>query len=136
VPPAAVPDLFANQPTRDVPTGIRLPLATRSRSLVMSGYGGLMMALILPRFAGVQLPVWVIVGGALCAALLLGGAALSGDRKRQLETRRTRAKSLVRHCADGFLLVAGKHTRDTLRRAQQQLRDECAARARGRTMEP
>jgi hypothetical protein len=76
----------------------------------------------------VQLPLWVVVGGALGAALLLGGAALSGERKRQLETRRNRAKSLVRHCADGFLLVAGKHTRDTLRRAQQQLRDECTAR--------
>ena len=29
----------------------------------MSGYGGLMMALILPRLAGVQLPVWLLVAG-------------------------------------------------------------------------
>ncbi len=97
----------------------------------MSAYGGLMMALILPRFAGIELPMWVVIGGAVTAALLLGGATLAGERRRQLEARRTRAKSLVRHCADGFLLGAGKYTRDTLRGAQQQLRDECAARTGG-----
>jgi hypothetical protein len=126
--PPELPDLFDHEPLRDPPTGSRRPLATRSRSLVMSGYGGLMMALILPRLAGVQIPMWVAVCGALAAAVLLGGATLSGDRKRQLEARRTRAKSLVRQCADGFQLAAGKHTRDNLRRAQQHLRDECAAR--------
>jgi hypothetical protein len=126
--PPEPPDLFGHEPLRDPPTGSRRPLATRSRSLVMSGYGGLMMALILPRFAGVQIPIWVAVCGALAAAVLLGGATLSGERKRQLEARRARAKSLVRQCADGFQLAAGKHTRDSLRRAQQHLRTECAAR--------
>jgi hypothetical protein len=134
--PARMPDFVGHLPTRDAPIGIRRPLATRSRSLVMSGFSGLMMALILPRFAGVQLPVWVVVAGALGVALLLGGATLSGERKRQLETSRTRAKSRVRHCADGFLLVATKATRDTLRRSQQHLRDECTARGRERVREP
>jgi hypothetical protein len=129
---AELPDLSGHQPPRDAPTGIRRSLAARSRSLVMSGYGGLMMALILPRFAGVQLPAWVVVAGALATALLLGGATLSGERKRRLETSRTRAKSRVRHYADGFQLVTTKHTRDTLRRTQQHLRDECAR----RTMDP
>jgi hypothetical protein len=123
-----VPDLFGHLAPRDAPTGTRRPLAARGRSLVMSAYGGLMMALILPRFAGVQLPTWVVVGVAVGAALLMGGAVLSAERRRLLDARRTRAKALVRHCADGFLLSAGKHTRDTLRHAQQQLRDECAAR--------
>ncbi|TWF79070.1 hypothetical protein FHX44_114996 [Pseudonocardia hierapolitana] len=130
--PAEPPDLFGHLPARDAPRGVRRPLATRSRSLVMSAYGGLMMALILPRFAGVSLPVWVIVAGALATALLLGGATLTGERKRQLETSRTRAKSRVRHYADAFLLVATKATRDGLRRTQQHLRDECTR----RTMEP
>jgi hypothetical protein len=125
--PPAVPDLFGHLPPRDPPTGRSRPLAARGRSLVMSGYGGLMMALVLPRFAGVHLPVWIVVGGALLAAVLMGSAALSGERKRQLDARRNRAKALVRHCADGFLLGAGKYTRDTVRSAQQQLRDECAA---------
>lgn len=130
--PAELPDPFGHLPPRDAPEGVRRPLATRGRSLVMSGYGGLMMALILPRLAGVSLPAWVIVAGALVTALLLGGATLSGERKRQLETSRTRAKSRVRNCADGFLLVATKHTRDSLRRTQQHLRDECVQ----RTAEP
>jgi hypothetical protein len=102
----------------------------------MSGYGGLMMALVLPRFAGIDLPVWAVVGGALLAAVLMGAAALSGERKRHLDARRTRAKALVRHCADGFLLGAGKYTRDTIRAAQQQLRDECAARTGRLTQRP
>ncbi|GAA1326306.1 hypothetical protein [Pseudonocardia xinjiangensis] len=126
--PPEVPDLFDHLPPREPPTGRRRPLAARGRSLVMSGYGGLMMALVLPRFAGIDLPVWIVVGGALLAAVLMGGAALSGERKRQLDARRARAKALVRHCADGFLLGAGKYTRDTIRAAQQQLRDKCAAR--------
>jgi hypothetical protein len=74
----------------------------------------------------------VIVAGALATALLLGGATLSGERKRELETSRNRAKSRVRNCADGFLLVATKHTRDSLRRTQQDLRNECVR----RTAEP
>jgi hypothetical protein len=126
--PAELPDLFGHLPSRDAPRGVRRTVAMRSRSLVMSAYGGLMMALILPRFAGVQLPVWVIVAGALATALLLGGATLSGERKRQLETSRTRAKSRVRNCADGFQLVAIKATRDSLRRTQQHLRNECTRR--------
>lgn len=130
--PAELPDLSSHLPPRDAPRGVRRTLATRSRSLVMSAYGGLMMALILPRFAGVQLPAWVIVAGALMTALLLGGATLSGERKRQLETSRTRAKSRVRNCADGYQLVAAKHAKDALRRAQQHLRNECTK----RTVEP
>jgi hypothetical protein len=130
-----MPAPFDNEPLRDAPTGSRRPLATRSRSLVMSAYGGLMMALILPRFAGVQLPVWVVVAGALSAAVLLGGATLSGERRRQLETRRKKAMSLIRHTADDFLLIATKHTRDTVRRSQTELRNECATRTQ-RVMDP
>jgi hypothetical protein len=130
--PVEPPDPFGHQPPRDAPRGTRRPLSTRSRSLVTSAYGGVMMTLLLPRLAGVHLPVWVVVVGALTTALLLGAATLSGDRKRQLETSRTRAKSRLRSCADGFQLVTTKHTKDTLRVTQQHLRNECTR----RTMEP
>jgi hypothetical protein len=130
--PAGPPDVLGHLPPRDAPRGARRPLAARSRSLVMSGYGGLMMALILPRFAGVQLPAWLILTGALTTALLLGGATLTAERRRLLETSRTRSKARVRNDADGFLLVATKHAKDTLRRAQQHLRTECTK----RTTEP
>ncbi|OZM79330.1 hypothetical protein [Pseudonocardia sp. MH-G8] len=128
--PAELSDPFDGQPTRNAPLGRRKPLAARSRGLVMSAYGGLMMTLVLPRIAGVQLPLWAVVAAALGTAVLLGAATLSGERGRRLETSRTRARALIRHRADGFLLVAGKHNRDTLRRIQQDLRDECAARER------
>ncbi|WP_214370807.1 hypothetical protein [Pseudonocardia sp. H11422] len=126
------PDLLAHLPPRDPPSADRGPLAARGRTLLMSSYGGVMMTLILPRYAGLNIPMWVIAAAAVVAAMLMGGAALSGERKRQLDKRRGQAKTLVRHCTDGFLLSAGKHTRDTLRRGQQQLRDECAL----RTAEP
>jgi hypothetical protein len=130
--PPELPDPFGHLPARDVPQGARRPLATRGRSVLMSGYGGMMMALVLPRFAGVHLPAWVIMAGALTTALLLGAATLSGERKRQLEASRTRAKSRVRHLADAYTLVATKATRDGLRKAHQGLRNECLQ----RVMEP
>ncbi|MHA6616889.1 P-loop NTPase family protein [Pseudonocardia sp. DLS-67] len=130
--PPDLPDPFGHLPARDAPQGFRRPLATRGRSILMSGYGGLMMALILPRFAGVHLPAWVIVTGALTTALLLGGATLSGERKRQLETTRTRTKTRVRQMTDTYVLVTTKTTRDTIRNTNQKLRTECT----NRTMEP
>jgi hypothetical protein len=80
--PPALPDLFEHLPPRDPPTGRSRPLAARGRSLVMSGYGGLMMALVLPRFAGVHLPVWIVVTGALLAAVLMRSStpAATGPR--------------------------------------------------------
>ncbi|MHA6795093.1 hypothetical protein ACVGVM_16490 [Pseudonocardia bannensis] len=122
------PDLLAHLPPRDPPAADRGPLAARGRTLLMSSYGGAMMTLILPRYAGLNIPMWVIAAAAAVAGLLMCGAALSGERKRQLDKRRGQAKALVRHCTDGFLLSAGKHTRDALRYGQQQLRDECATR--------
>lgn len=125
--PTEPPDLLGHLPPRDAPRGARRSVAARGRSLVMSGYGGLMMALILPRLAGVHLPPWVVVAGALTTALLLGGATLSGERKRQLETSRTRAKSRVRQISDAYTLLTTKATKDGLRTTHQRLRNECAS---------
>jgi len=104
------------------------PLAARGRTLLASAYGGVMMIVVLPRLAGLALPHWMLVAGALTAAAALGCAALAGERSRGLERRRTGAKADTRHCTDGFLLAVGKFTRDALRDAQQQLRQECTAR--------
>ncbi|GAA5110547.1 serine/threonine-protein kinase [Pseudonocardia adelaidensis] len=130
--PVEPPDLVGHLPAGDAPRGTRRPLLTRGRSMVMSAYGGLMMGLLLPRLAGVHLPVGVIVACALVSALLLGGATLSGERTRQLETSRTRAKSRARHLADDYVLAAAKATKDELRSAHQRLRNECTH----RTTEP
>jgi hypothetical protein len=110
--PPPLPDPFAALPRRSGPVKNARPLAARGRTLLASAY----------------LPHWMLVAGALTAAAALGCAALAGERSRGLERRRTGAKADTRHCTDGFLLAVGKFTRDALRDAQQQLRQECTAR--------
>ena len=124
-----LPELFEHVPQRSAPTDSRRPLATRGRALLVSAYGGVMMTFVLARLARLAVPMWLLVAAALVAAIALSGASLAGDRKRQLERRRSRAKTLVRHCTDSHLLSAGKFTRDALRTAQQDLRDACEERA-------
>jgi hypothetical protein len=126
VPP--LPELFEHLPQRGAPKNSRRPLATRGRTLLLSAYGGVMMTFVLARLAKLAVPTWLLVAAALVAAVALSGASLAGDRTRQLERRRSRAKTLVRHCTDGYLLGAGKFTRDALRTAQQHLRDACEER--------
>lgn len=129
VPPLpAREELFEHVPPRRPVTDGR-PLATRGQALVRSAYGGVLMSFVLPRLAGLKIPMWVLGAGALITAIALVAATLMGERKRRLDRARTQARTIVRSCTDGFLLSASKHTRDALRSAQQQLRDECAARA-------
>ena len=115
------------QPHR--PTAGGRPLATRGQALLRSAYGGILMAFVIPRLAGLKVPIWVLAAGASITAIALVVATVLGERKRRLDRLRSQARRTVRHCTDGFLLSAGKHTRDALRSAQQQLRDDCAARA-------
>ena len=115
------------QPHR--PTAGGRPLATRGQALLKSAYGGILMSFVLPRLAGLKVPIWMLAGGALITAAALIVATVLGERKRRLDRLRSQARRTVRHCTDGFLLSAGKHTRDALRSAQQQLRDDCAVRA-------
>ena len=128
--PLPAPDhLFEHvQPHR--PTAGGRPLATRGQALLKSAYGGILMSFVLPRLAGLKVPIWMLAGGALITAAALIVATVLGERKRRLDRLRSQARRTVRHCTDGFLLSAGKHTRDALRSAQQQwLRDDCAVRA-------
>jgi hypothetical protein len=131
-------DLFEHVPYRGPTDGGR-PLAARSRTMLSSAYGGVMMTFVLPRLAGLAIPTWILGSAALLAAAALTAATLTGERKRQLDRRRSQAKSIVRHNVDGFLLSAGKHTRDGIRSIHQQLRDDATARAeagRPRLVEP
>lgn len=126
-----LPDLLERAGPGPEPVDDRRPLAVRGRSLLMAAYGGVMMVVVLPRLAGLIIPAWMLVVGALGAAFSLGAAALAGERKRRLDRGRARARAAVRHATDGFLLIAGRHTRDVLRTARQRLRDDCAAHAAG-----
>lgn len=135
LPPLPAPaELFAHLPARR-PTADGRPLATRGQALLRSAYGGILMSFVLPRLAGLRIPVWVLAAAAGTTAVALIVATVLGERKRRLDRTRSQARSIVRHCTDGFLLSAGKHTRDALRSAQQQLRDDCAARPRPSSVE-
>ncbi|MGY1640509.1 hypothetical protein ACI782_05170 [Geodermatophilus sp. SYSU D00703] len=103
------------------------PLATRLLRVVMPGYGGIMMTFVLSRIAGLQFPGWVIAVAAVFTALLTGGAALLGDRRRQLERRRSEARATVRALLDDHQLVLGKQVRDALRVLQSDLRTTTSA---------
>jgi hypothetical protein len=122
-------ELFGHVPMRR-PNVDGRPLATRGQALLRSAYGGILMSFVLPRLAGLRIPVWVLAAAAAATAVALVVATVLGERKRRLDRTRSQARTIVRHCTDGFLLSAGKHTRDALRSAQQQLRDDCGARAK------
>jgi hypothetical protein len=125
----AAGELFGHVPMRR-PTVDGRPLATRGQALLRSAYGGILMSFVLPRLAGLRIPVWLLGAAAAATALALVVATVLGERKRRLDRTRSQARTIVRHCTEGFLLSAGKHTRDALRSAHQQLRDDCGARAR------
>ena len=120
---ATRPDrLVAALPTRlSVPRG-RAPLPARLLTVFMPSYGGVMMTLILSRFLGLALPGWLIAVCAATGALLLGGAAFTGDRSRQQELLRAEATTHLRTTLEEFQLALGKQARDAARVLQQDLR--------------
>lgn len=118
--PAAA--LVAGLTPHTPPAGGAQPLATRLLMIVMPGYAGIMMAFLLSRFLGLQLPGWVIAVCAVLGALATGGAALIGDRRRQLERRRSDSRAMVRAFIDDYQLALGKQVRDGIRAMQNDLR--------------
>ncbi|WP_433505696.1 hypothetical protein ACQP04_03890 [Pseudonocardia halophobica] len=100
----------------------RTPIPARLLTVVMPSYGGIMMAFVLTRFLGVAVPVWMLVTGACLGAIGLGGAALSGERKRGLDRRRADVRTAVRTMIDEFQLTVGKQARDAARSANAELR--------------
>jgi len=118
--PAA--ELVAGLHPHTPPAGGAQPLSTRLLMVVMPGYAGIMMAFVLSRFLGLQLPMWVIALCAVLGALATGGAALTGDRRRQLERRRSDARAMVRAFVDDYQLALGKQVRDRIRALQNDLR--------------
>ncbi|MCE0766729.1 hypothetical protein LWC35_28045 [Pseudonocardia kujensis] len=120
VPPGAETVALIDEP----PTGDagRTPVPARLLTVVMPSYGGVMMAFVLTRFLGLAVPVWMLVTAACLGAVGLGGAALSGERKRGLDRRRGELRTAVRTMADEFQLTVGKQARDAARSANGELR--------------
>jgi len=99
----------------------RQPLATRLLGVIMPTYSGMMVALVLPRLFGLRLPLWVIVTVAVAGAAAMGGAALAGERQRQLSRRNAETAGDVRSRVDTLRMALSKQNRDGVRAIEQQL---------------
>jgi hypothetical protein len=105
----------------------RMPVPARMARIVMPSYGGIMMSLVLTRVFHVAMPLWILVTGAVTAALALGGSALAAERKRSLDRRRQEARAGFRAVVDEFQIVLVKQLRDASRTAQTTLRRAAGA---------
>lgn len=126
--PVAAPDrLVGELQARPASGGGNSPAGTKVLGILMPTYGGVMMAIVLSRFLGLNMPGWVIAVCAVVGAVGLGGAALSGERKRQLDRRRGDAKSTLRGMIDEYQMAMSKQIRDATRLMQGDLRKAATA---------
>jgi hypothetical protein len=97
--------------------------AVKQAMVALKGaYGGAMMFSLVGSMVGVVLgPIGLGIG------LVLGHRGLREEKKRQVQKRRADAKNAVRRYCDKITFVAGKDSRDTLRRVQRELRDHYTA---------
>ncbi|MGD9989806.1 hypothetical protein [Pseudonocardia sp.] len=120
--PVAAPDRLVGELQARPAAGGATPAGTKLLGILMPTYGGVMMAIVLSRFLGLNMPGWVIAVCAVVGAAGLGGAALSGERKRQLDRRRGDAKSTMRGMIDEYQMAMSKQIRDATRLLQGDLR--------------
>jgi hypothetical protein len=103
------------------------PLQARLLAVLLPGYSGIVITLVLSRLLGLHLPGWVIAAGAVVGAVALSAAKSSVERKRQLDKRRADAAKAVRGLTDEFQVVLTKQIRDAVRTLQHELRRATAA---------
>jgi len=96
-------------------------------TVLLPGYSGIVITLLLSRLLGLHLPGWMIAVCAVVGALALAGAKASGERKRQLDRRRADAAKAMRGTADEFQLALAKQLRDAVRVLEHDLRRATAA---------
>lgn len=103
----------------------RAGLSGNALAAVRGSYGGLLMFGMAGQMIGLAMlnPLSILVG------LGLGRRGLREEKKRQLTQRKQQAKMAVRKYADDVNIEASKTSRDTVRRAHRDLRDEFTRRA-------
>ena len=103
----------------------RTGLTGSALAAVRGSYGGLLMFGMVGQMAGFAMlnPFSLLVG------IGLGRRGLREEKKRQLTQRQQQAKMTTRKYLDDINVEAGKTSRDTVRRAHRDLRDEFADRA-------
>ena len=119
--PAPMPQVFGAPAVaaapRTAPAG-RQPLAARLTGILMPAYSGIAMSSVLLRD---HVPGWLLATAAITGAIVLGGAALAGDRWRQADRARAEALTRLRSTADAFRLALAKQARDGLRTIEQRV---------------
>jgi hypothetical protein len=100
----------------------RMRVTKQAMVALKNAYGGALMFIILGSLVGVQLgPIGLGIG------LVMGHRGLREEKKRHVQRRRAEARNAIRRYCDEVVFVAGKDSRDTLRRVQRQLRDHYSA---------
>ncbi|HEY8471015.1 MAG TPA: dynamin family protein [Natronosporangium sp.] len=96
----------------------KMKIGKQAMVALKSAYGGALMFVMLGAMTGVTLgPLGLGIG------LVMGRKGLREEKKRQRTARQNQAKNAVRRYCDEVSFVMGKHSRDTLRKIQRQLRD-------------
>ena len=115
----------ASQTLRDRVPLERSGLSGNALAAVRGSYGGLLMFGMVGQMAGLALlnPFSVLIGVGL------GRRGLRDEKRRQLVQRQQQAKMAVRKYLDDINIESSKISRDAIRHAHRELRDEFATRA-------
>jgi hypothetical protein len=97
----------------------KLHIAGSAMTILRGGYSGTSLLSMVGNIASLSIATPVTVG----FGLLMGGKALRDEREKQLTGRRQQAKAAHRKYADDVQFQVGKHSRDSLRAVQRELRD-------------
>ncbi|MET0424113.1 MAG: hypothetical protein ABW046_09575 [Actinoplanes sp.] len=114
-------DLVAQLHKRRPAAPDRQPLSTKLLGIIMPTYSGMMVALVLPRIFGLQLKLWLILVVAVIGACGMGGAALAGERQRNVSRRNAETVGDLRSVLDAFRMAVSKQVRDGVREIGRQL---------------
>jgi hypothetical protein len=89
-------------------------------TLLRGSYSGTSLLGMVGNIASFTVATPVTVG----FGLLMGGKALKDEKQKQLTGRRQQAKAAHRKYVDDVTFQVGKHSRDSLRSVQRELRDQ------------
>jgi hypothetical protein len=96
----------------------RMKVGKQAMVALKSAYGGALMFVMLGAMTGISLgPLGLGIG------LVMGRKGLRDEKKRQRAARQNQARNAVRRYCDEVSFVMNKHSRDTLRKIQRELRD-------------
>jgi hypothetical protein len=118
---------LASKSSLKMPGGRLAPLMTAART---SFYLPMVMGSVAANMLGGGAPLHLSIAGfSLALGAGIGRKVIKDERSRQRTYRQQQAKSAVRRFVDEVAFLANKQTRDGLRAAQRQLRDDFQRRA-------